>query len=659
MCQGHCSYIICGFFQKRNTKERKNKFSIKGDTRKEMPKLTVFELFSGIGAQVKGIKNTGLFDCEVLGTADIEKEAMVSYASIHNGLNFGLDLSEEVSLTDAEMREKLLEKNIGITEKGTNPISSLKGNRLKRYYLAMEKSKNVGDISKLVSLPKVDMLTYSFPCTNFSVAGRQQGSVWTCNDCKYTYNPINISVDKRYVCPNCGGNNIKSTKSGLLYEVERLLVKAREEGKLPNYLLLENVKNLVSKKFIKEFEGWLERLDTLGYNTYYKVLNAKNCGVPQNRERVFAVSILKELDKGKFTFPEPFDLEIKLKDLLEDEVDNKYYVSDEKVQRFIQNNPKLDLTKEVLGTCHKKNDLGCSTRNRVYNSEKLSPTLMSTMYKDPTKVMETNSINNSSKASNTVEVEQLGNIVGTGNWDNPQRGRIYSSVGCSSALNSCSGGGHEPKILCGIDKSNVDAKVREISNCLVANEHTGLGNRQSEGTAVLECIGNLNPSGQGMNGNVFSEGGLAPTLTTNKGEGNKILQELKLEQEKERETETETVSHELTEISKRACLKIRKLTPKECWRLMGFEDSDIEKAQENGVSDSKLYMQAGNSIVTNCIELIMEHLYKAQYDPEFICTDEKILNARKTKIMQGQEQSNDLQVAKRKSLDENFTQTAS
>lgn len=647
------------FFSKETQKKEKNKFSIKGDTRKEMPKLTVFELFSGIGAQARGIKNTGLFDCEVLGTADIEKEAMVSYASIHNGL----DLSEEVSLTDAEMREKLLERNIGITEKGTNPISSLKGNRLKRYYLAMEKSKNVGDVSKLVSLPEVDMLTYSFPCTNFSVAGRQQGSVWTCKDCKYIYNPLSISVDKRYICPNCGGNNIKSTQSGLLYEVERLLVKAKEEGKLPKYLLLENVKNLVSKKFIKEFEGWLERLDTLGYNTYYKVLNAKNCGVPQNRERVFAVSILKELDKGKFTFPEPFDLEIKLKDLLEDEVDNKYYVSDEKVQRFIQNNPKLDLIKEVLGTCHKKNDLGCSTRNRVYNSEKLSPTLMSTMYKDPTKVMETNSINNSSKASNTVEVEQLGNIVGTGNWDNPQRGRIYSSVGCSPALNSCSGGGHEPKILCGIDKSNVDAKVREVANCLVANEHTGLGNRQSEGTAVLECIGNLNPSGKGMKGNVFSEKGLAPTLTTNKGEGNKIVQELELglEQEKERARKTETVSHELTEISKRACLRIRKLTPKECWRLMGFEDSDIEKAQENGVSDSKLYMQAGNSIVTNCIELIMEHLYKAQYAPEFICTDEKILNARKTKTMQGQEQAveDDLQVSRRKSSDKNFIQTAS
>ena len=625
-------YTMWIFFRKETQKKERNKFSIKGDTRKEMPKITVFELFSGIGAQARGIKNTGLFDCEVLGTADIEKEAMVSYASIHNGL----DLSEEVSL---------------------------KGNRLKRYYLAMKKSKNVGDVSKLVSLPEVDMLTYSFPCTNFSVAGRQQGSVWTCKDCKYIYNPLSISVDKRYICPNCGGNNIKSTQSGLLYEVERLLVKAKEEGKLPKYLLLENVKNLVSKKFIKEFEGWLERLDTLGYNTYYKVLNAKNCGVPQNRERVFAVSILKELDKGKFTFPEPFDLEIKLKDLLEDEVDNKYYVSDEKVQRFIQNNPKLDLTKEVLGTCHKKNDLGCSTRNRVYNSEKLSPTLMSTMYKDPTKVMETNSINNSSKASNTVEVEQLGNIVGTGNWDNPQRGRIYSSVGCSPALNSCSGGGHEPKILCGIDKSNVDAKVREISNCLVANEHTGLGNRQSEGTAVLECIGNLNPSGKGMNGNVFSEEGLAPTLTTNKGEGNKIIQELKLglEQEKERETETETVSHELTEISKRACLRIRKLTPKECWRLMGFEDSDIEKAQKNGVSDSKLYMQAGNSIVTNCIELIMEHLYKAQYDPEFICTDEKILNATKAKTMQGQEQvvEDGLQVAMREVSDKNFTQTAS
>ena len=136
-------------------------------------------------------------------------------------------------------------------------------------------------------------------------------------------------MEERYKCPKCGSEHIKSTTSGVLYEVERLLVESKNYGELPKYLCLENVKNLVGKKFITNFEEWIKRLEALGYNTYWQVINAKDCGIPQNRERVFAFSIRKDIDKHSFAFPQPFDLGIRLKDILEDNIEDKYYLSEE------------------------------------------------------------------------------------------------------------------------------------------------------------------------------------------------------------------------------------------------------------------------------------------------------------------------------------------
>ena len=118
------------------------------------------------------------------------------------------------------------------------------------------------------------------------------------------------------------------TRSGLLYEVQRLLGMAALYDTLPKYLILENVKNLVSKKFKADFDSWLEWLDGVGYNTYWKVLNAADYGIPQKRQRVFAISIRKDIDKG-FIFPEPQPLTTSLIDFLEDEVDEKYYLTNE------------------------------------------------------------------------------------------------------------------------------------------------------------------------------------------------------------------------------------------------------------------------------------------------------------------------------------------
>jgi DNA (cytosine-5)-methyltransferase 1 len=107
----------------------------------------------------------------------------------------------------------------------------------------------------------------------------------------------------------------KNTRSGLLYEVERLLEVSKLNNSLPQYLLLENVKNLVGKMFKGQFEDWIKYLDYMGYNTYWQVLNAKDYGVPQNRERVFAVSIRKDIDKNEYKFPEKQELGLRIKDI--------------------------------------------------------------------------------------------------------------------------------------------------------------------------------------------------------------------------------------------------------------------------------------------------------------------------------------------------------
>lgn len=204
-----------------------------------MNKIKVITLFSGIGSQEMALRNLGL-DYEVIGISEIDKFAIKSYEAIHGKVH------------------------------------------------------NFGDISKIKELPYCDLLTYSFPCQDLSVAGKQKGIG-------------------------------KGTRSGLLLEVERLLLKAKENETLPKFLLLENVKNLVGKKFIKDFERWLSFLNSLGYYSNWEVMNAKDYGIPQNRERVFVVS---SLENFHYVFPKKQELKIKMKDLLEDHVNEKYYLTE-------------------------------------------------------------------------------------------------------------------------------------------------------------------------------------------------------------------------------------------------------------------------------------------------------------------------------------------
>lgn len=391
--------------------------------------ISMNELFSGIGAQRKALLNIG-FDVEVIGISEIDKYAIQSYEAI-----FG-------------------------------------------------KTRNYGDISTVERLDYADLWTYSFPCTDISVAGLQKG--------------IN-----------------ENTRSGLLYQVQRLLDRAKIDGTLPKYLLLENVKNLVGKQFKPQFDEWIKYLDELGYKTYWQVLNAKDYGIPQNRERVFAVSIRKDVNLD-FAFPPKIKLEKRLKDLLDDNVEEKFYLSKEKINKILSSkfnqektmiqesdicqtllardykDPKCVKVKEATKKGYATATVGDSINIEQPNSKtrrgRVCHEVAQTLTTSPQQVTITN------------KVIQIGNIVDTTNcsWDNPQRGRIYDLNGISPTLNCMQGGGLEPKII--------------------------------------------------------------------------------------------------------EDLRIRKLTPKECWRLMGFDDEDFEKAKASGVSNSQLYKQAGNSIVVNVLE---------------------------------------------------------
>ncbi len=188
----------------------------------------------------------------------------------------------------------------------------------KAYVLLHGPTNNLGDIKNIVRLPKADLWTYSFPCTDISLAGKMKG------------------FDK--------GSN---THSSLLWEVQRLLVVAKEKNELPKYLLMENVKNIVTKKFMPLFHVWLDYLDSLGYKNFYKILNAKDYGIPQNRERCFMISI-RDKD-AHYEFPKPTPLTKKLAELLENDVDEKYFLSEKLITCFTDMNDRHGLNLQEGG----------------------------------------------------------------------------------------------------------------------------------------------------------------------------------------------------------------------------------------------------------------------------------------------------------------------
>lgn len=302
------------------------------------------------------------------------------------------------------------------------------------------------DITKWGKDVDCDLIMHGSPCQDFSIAGKQ-----------------------------AGGDEGSGTRSSLMYETLRIVEKLK-----PKYVIWENVKNLLSKKHRHNFDAYLEAMERLGYKNYYQVLNAKNYGIPQNRERVFTISIRTDLNKN-FVFPEPIPLERKLKDMLEENVDEKYYLTDKAIAGYKSHAER-----------HKERG----------NGFKFEPT-------------------DGNVVAHTVSTRAGGRPT-----DNYVAIRTANKTGYDLATNGD-----------GIDLAYPDSTTR-----------------------------------RGRVGH-----GVAKTLPTSDSQG--VLDGF----------------------------SIRKLTPKECYRLMGFDDASFDRASEV-LSNTQLYKTAGNSIVVNVLEVILKEL---------------------------------------------------
>lgn len=332
--------------------------------------LRLVELFAGIGSQTQALTNIGV-PHKVVAISEIDKYAIKSYEAMHGPTN------------------------------------------------------NLGDIRKIARLPDADMWTYSFPCQDISVAGK-------------------------------GAGIKEGTRSGLLFEVERLLKAAADSDTLPKYLLLENVKNLVGKRFKADFDSWLSFLSSLGYTNYWQVMNAKHYEIPQNRERVFCVSIRGE--HRPFFFPQKRELKLRLKDMLDEVVDERYYLKESTI-RSILTSPFN------------------SRRNSIKQKDEVANTLLARDWKGP-------------------QCVQVGEVVG-GKWDKMHdiSRRVYEPSGLSPTVHCQGGGNTELKIVVDAPQENEARFIKQAIETVLEND-----------CAVGDTVDAFNRK--------INRSGLSPTITT-------------------------------------------------------------------------------------------------------------------------------------------------
>lgn len=416
-----------------------------------MKKLKVFEAFSGYGSQSIALRNIGV-NYEVVAISEINKYAIKAYEAIHGQVN------------------------------------------------------NLGDISKIdvKDVPEHDLFTYSFPCTDVSIAGKREGIIKG------------------------------QTRSGLLYECERIIEHCK-----PKYLLLENVKNLVGKKFKLQFDGWLNYLEQLGYTNYWSILNSKDYGVPQNRERVFVVSILG--DSNDYKMPSSIKLVKSIKDILEDNVDNRFY---------------LDREFSLVEKDSNFKSCGSKDLELIVNNEEVKP-----------KIIEHKIVQNVRVRKHEVDVESLKSLLRT-----------------SRANNKISVGDIAKKL--NVPKTKAEHWFR-TDNCFsIPDENIWL-----ELKALLNITTDdfdkpimefeVKPNTYDMSNRVYGINGISPTLTCTGESGTKKILE--------------------------SNGRIRRLTPRECFRLMGVCDKDIDKIENVQIPVGQQYKLAGNSIVVQ----VLEHIFTA------------------------------------------------
>lgn len=360
----------------------------------------------------------------------------------------------------------------------------------------VSEDKNLWDVSKVDTseLSDIDLLTHGSPCQDFSVAGNQKG-----------------------------GDKDSGTRSSLMWHTVRIVNDTK-----PKYVLWEQVPNILSDKHRHNFDKYLDKMESMGYNNYYKKLNSKDFGVPQNRVRLFTISIRKDIDDGNFKMPvspaenqmslfrdvEEYedDVEFKvLKDVLEDEVDEKYYLSDEYLKRFTDNLNDEKLQKKIpnniLGTTQTKEAEGTNSRHWVHDVNGIVGTLSATDHKQPKQLL---------------EVKQIGQTSNKGS----QAGKVYDNEGifptvCAGTHGYAMGYTNDKQpILRKHDEWEIQDK--DYAQCLDAH-YSNFPDNHGARTGVLEKIVCEQRSDEGLR---FFDGDYCGTIRTIDSGGDKRVIEL-------------------------------------------------------------------------------------------------------------------------------------
>lgn len=521
--------------------------------------VRLISLFSGYDSQALALKYLSI-NFEHYKTCEWAVKSIQALKDLHFR-NDTTDYSK--NLTQDEIIDYLTSK--GISANYNEPMTREQIKRLgeqkqRQIYNNIKASHNLVNIQQVnasdLEIVDVDkycyLMTYSFPCQDLSKAGLGKG------------------MEKG-----------SGTRSGMLWEVERILDECEN---LPQILLMENVPDVIGSKNIIHFAKWLEKLEKLGYHCYWQVLNAKDFGVPQNREKCFMVSLLGDY---LYEFPKKQKLEIRLKDILEKEVDEKYYLSSKAIEGSLKTN------------------FASSKLENKMPKDGIFPTIMARDYKDPKCVIE----------PQLMELTQ----------NQPQGYRVYDTEGISVSLVANGGGMGAKTGLYAVE----DNLKRQLCNSLIVN------NRVVENDVIRHSYSKSRMDNMYIQNNQFHD--CSPTLDTRCDcLGVVVKQQEKYVDKKLAETIKNNngeipefvdlynarplkdgVAGTLSTSCGNDCgcgsfayisnLRIRKLTPKECFRFMGVKDEDFDKVAQNQ-SNASLYHLAGDSIVVNVLMAIFRQM---------------------------------------------------
>lgn len=526
--------------------------------------IRLIECFGGYGSQALALKYLGV-KFEHWKLCEWAVKSIQAYKDIHfteDNTDYSKDHSDEFILNRLFKWGISANYNEPMTKEQIKRLGSAKQRQI---YNNIKATHNLVNISQVkgedLQIEQTNkycyIMTYSYPCQDLSKAGKGAGMA-----------------------------KGSGTRSGLLWEVERILDECNSLNQLPQVLLMENVPDVIGSKNIKHFAKWVEKLESLGYHCYWKVLNAKDFGIPQNRERCFMVSILGDY---YYEFPEPIKLEHRLKDLLEENVGEKYYLSDKMLNYIVSSNDKWtgNNNKSIINR-----DIACAKTTREGNTRADTSDYVS---------------ENLNENCNLKELTQ--NL--------PQAYRVYDPNGLSVSL-VANGGGVGAKTGLYVVKDNLKT---QLCNELIAS------GKVKENDVIRHSYSTSRMNGQMKD---IQQNNISPTLDTRcdclgvvvKSKNKRLkslVDKMDLSQDNQfMDIYNQQTSENAGTITTRVDAsnstavytnyRIRKLTPKECFRLMGVKDEDFDKVAKNQ-SNASLYHLAGDSIVVNVLMAIFGKLF--------------------------------------------------